>query len=209
MNVIHAYRTSSPPQQAGNLDQWSGADYVMFEGRPLGGHPRSAKVYTLWDDENLYIAFDVHSSKLQARETTHHENLALDDGVEFLIDAHCDRTGEFLPDDFSYHVNILNVVYDDRGTDSGVADPEWHGIARHVVTIVDDYHYVVEMAVPWPEIGLEPRADETVIGIDLCVNGTDPKTGNYDYFDWCGLKIFHVPSGYGELRLLDARPAKR
>jgi hypothetical protein len=35
---------------------------VAFEGRPHGGHPRTAKVYTLWDEENLYIAFDVASA---------------------------------------------------------------------------------------------------------------------------------------------------
>lgn len=43
------------------------------------------------------------------------------------------------------------------------------------------------------------------IGIDFCVNGKDPATGEYDYFDWCGLKVFHDPSGYGELLLAGTR----
>jgi len=30
-------------------------------------------------------------------------------------------------------------------------------------------------------------------------------TGAYDYFDWCGLKVFHDPSGFGELLLAGRR----
>jgi hypothetical protein len=198
---MYARHTVTPPQLNCNLDEWHEAEHVSFEGKPLTGCRRAATVYALWDYENLYLAFDVHSSKLTAKETKHDGDVAPDDGVEFLIDAHCDRTREFLPDDFSYHINILNVVYDDRGTPQGEADPAWHGVANHVVKIIDDYHYMVEAAIPWVEIGLKPQQGKTVIGIDFCVNGTDPETGVYDYFDWCGLKVFHDPSGFGELRL--------
>ncbi len=186
-----------------NLGKWQGAESVNFQGRPLGGKPRQATVYTLWDSQDLYLAFDVLSSRLQAVVREHDgQNLWWDDGVEFLIDPHRDRTQEFLPDDFSYHINILNAVYDDRGTPSGEASPTWNGVARHEVKILDNYHYVVEAAVPWQEIGLEPCENETAIGIDFCVNGKDPETGQYDYFDWCGLKVFHDPSGFGELALI-------
>jgi hypothetical protein len=188
-----------------NLGKWQEAEFVHFQGRPLGGKPRQATVYSLWDSRDLYLAFDVLSSRLQAVVREHDgRNLWWDDGVEFLIDPHRDRTREFLPDDFSYHINILNVVYDDRGTPSGEANPAWNGVARHEVKILDDYHYVVEVAIPWQEIGLEPRENETAIGIDFCVNGKDPETGQYDYFDWCGLKVFHDPSGFGELALIGA-----
>lgn len=207
MNIIHARYTPRAPELICNLDQWQDAEYVSFDGRPLTGCRRSATVYTMWDHKYLYLAFDVHSSKLAAKETKHDGDIAPDDGVEFLIDAHCDRTRQFLPDDFSYHINILNVVYDDRGTHHGTADSGWHGTAKHAVKIIDDYHYLVEVAVPWIEIGLEPQEGKTAIGIDFCVNGTDPETGKYDYFDWCGLKVFHDPSGFGELRLSAANGA--
>ena len=100
---------------------------------------------------------------------------------------------------------VLNTVVDDRGTAAGQPDPAWNGTARHMATILDDYHYVVEVAVPWREIGLEPQDGQTVIGIDLCVNGKDPATGEYDYFDWCGLPVFHDPSGFGDLVLAGSR----
>ena len=202
---VGAFKADVPIPLDGDLTKWRGAGTVTLEGKPLAGHPRHATVYVLWDKENLYLGFDVHSSKLQAsvRERDG-DKLWEDDGVEFLIDALCDRSKEFRPDDFSYHINILNAVYDDRGTPSGQPDPRWNGNARHEVRILDDYHYVVQVAIPWAEIGVQPVEGHTVIGIEFGVNGKDPETGVYDYFDWCGLKVFHDPSGFGEL-LLEGR----
>jgi len=203
---IRAFRTDIPILLDGDLAKWRGADTVTFEGKPLAGHSRRATDYALWDRENLYLAFDVHSSKLQASVHEHDgDKLWEDDGVEFLIDALSHRTKEFLPDDFSYHINILNAVYDDRGTASGQPDPRWDGNAQHAVRILDDYHYVVEVSIPWSEIGVEPVEGHTVLGIDFGVNGKDPETGAYDYFDWCGLKVFHDPSGFGELLVAGRR----
>jgi hexosaminidase len=204
MKSIAATRTRVPVPLDGDAAKWQSAPSVSFEGRPLGGCPRRAAVYAMWDGEDLYLRFDVRSSKLQASVREHDgDKLWYDDGIEFLIDAQRQRTEAYLPDDFAYHINILNAVFDDRGTPDGKLDGSWNGVARHSVTILDDYRYVVEVAVPWDEIGVEPRAGETVIGIDFCVNGKDPDTGQYDYFDWCGLKRFHDPSGFGDLLLVD------
>jgi len=202
---IRAFQTNIPIVLDGDLTKWRGASTVRFEGRPLACHPRHATVYTLWDKENLY-PFDVHSSKLQASVREHDgDKLWEDDGVEFLIDPLSHRAKEFLADDFSYHINILNTVYDDRGTPSGQPDSRWNGNAQHIVRILDDYHYVIEVSVPWAEIGVEPVEGHTILGIDFAVNGKDPDTGAYDYFDWCGLKVFHEPSGFGELLLAGRR----
>jgi hypothetical protein len=202
---IRAFKTATPIPLDGDLAKWCGADTVTF-GKPLAGHPRHATVNALWDKETLYLAFDVRSSKLQASVREHDgDKLWEDDGVEFPIDAMSHRTKEFLPDDFSYHINILNTVYDDRGTPSGQPDPQWNGTAKHAVRILGDYHYVVQASIPWAEIGIEPVAGHTVIGIDFGVNGKDPETRAYAYFDWCGLKVFHDPSGFGELLLAGRR----
>jgi len=200
--VLRARKTGTPLPLDGDSEKWRGAESVTFEGRPLGGKPRRATVYALWDAQDLYLLFDVYSSELQASVREHDgDKLWFDDGVEFLIDPGHHRTKEYLPDDFAYHINILNTVFDDRGTAAGQPDPAWNGTARHMVKILDDYHYVVEVAVPWPEIGLEPQEGQTVMGINLCVNGKDPATGEYNYFDWCGLSVFHDPSGFGDLKL--------
>jgi hypothetical protein len=125
--------------------------------------------------------------------------------VEFLIDPLLHRTKEFPPDDFSYHINILNAVYDDRGTPSGQPDPRWNGRAQHVVRVLNDYHYILQVSIPWKEIDVEPVEGRTVLRIDFGVNGKDPETRTYGYFDWCGLKVFHDPSGFGELLLAGRR----
>jgi hypothetical protein len=81
-------------------------------------------------------------------------------------------------------------------------------VERHcetAVRILGDYHNVVQASIPWAEVGIEPVARHTVIGIDFGVNGKDPETGGYAYFDWCGLKVFHDPSGFGELLLAGRR----
>jgi hexosaminidase len=207
LRVVRAHRAESPLPLDGDLGKYRGAEHVKFEGRPLGGKPRRATVYVLWNQQDLYLAFDVHSSKLRAEVRERDgDKLWEDDGVEFLIDAHHDRTKQYRPDDFAYHINILNAVFDDRGTPSGEPDPKWNGLARHIVKIIDDYRYIAEAAIPWTEIGLKPEEGK-IIGIDFCVNGKDPETGQYDYFDWCGLKVFHDPSGFGDLVLVGPKEA--
>ena len=204
--TIRALRTESALPLDGDLSKWQGAESLTFEGRPLGGKPRRATVYTLWDKQHLYFAFDVYSSKLHAEVRQHDgDKLWEDDGVEIHIDAHRDRTQQFLPDDFAYHVNILNAVFDDRGTPSGEPDPKWNGVAQHFAEILGDYHYIVEVAIPWTEVGVVPQERITTLGIDFCVNGREPETGQYDYFDWCDLEVFHDPSGFGDLALAGPR----
>jgi hypothetical protein len=199
---IRASKVEVPMSLDGDLSKWRGAETVTFSGRPLGGCSRQATISELWDREHLYLAFDVQSSKLQAKVRERDgDKLWEDDGVEFLMDPGLHRTKEFLADDFSYHINILNAIYDDRGTPSGQPDPAWNGEAQHAVRVLDDYHYVVQVSIPWKEIGIEPAEGHTVLGVDFAVNGRDPETGAYDYFDWCGLKVFHDPSGFGELLL--------
>ena len=199
---LQAHSTVAAPRLAGQLADWQAATPITFSGRPLAGYPRHATVYALWDHGNLYLAFDVLSSPLQAKVREHDgDRLWFDDGVEFLIDAHRDRGTAYLPDDFAYHINILNTVFDDRGTPQGLPDKAWTGIARHAVHLLNDHRYLVEVAIPWSEIGMTPTAGGR-LGIDLCVNGSDPATGAYDYFDWCNLSVFHDPSGFGELELV-------
>jgi hypothetical protein len=59
------------------------------------------------------------------------------------------------------------------GTPAGQPDPQWNGNAQHVVRTVDDYHYSVQVSMPWKEIGVEPVEEQSVLGIDFGVNGKD------------------------------------
>ena len=207
--TIRSYRTKKRLRLDGHLNKWSGGDSVKFEAPPLKGGARSAEVFTLWDAHDLYLRFDIHSPRIRASVREHDgDKLWEDDGIEFLIDAQRHRTKQFLPDDFSYHINILNAVYDDRGTAAGDpdADEKWNGKAKHIVKILDNYHYIVEVAIPWEEIGLKPQENQTTLGIDFGVNGRDPETNQYVFYDWCGLTVFHDPSGYGDIVLRGPLP---
>ena len=85
---------------------------------------------------------------LQVTVREHHgDKLWWDGGVEFLIDAQRHGTKEYLPDDFCHHINILNAVYEARGTVSGKSDCKWTGPAQHAVRLSDDCHYLGEVAV--------------------------------------------------------------
>ncbi|MCL5021098.1 MAG: carbohydrate-binding family 9-like protein [Bacteroidetes bacterium] len=192
----------------GNLDEWSRAERITFDDGGVPPHGRRATVYTLWDEEYLYIAFDVERRNPKARILEHDgEGLWLDDGVEFLIDPLNDG-GEFsMTDDVAYHINILNAVYDERGSGTRRPDASWTGAAIHEVRMKaaqgeDATGYICEIGVPWMELGISPTEDHTVIGIDFCVNGTEDETGNYHHFDWAGLRLFHHPDGFGKLKLV-------
>jgi hypothetical protein len=67
--------------------------------------------------------------------------------------------------------------------------------------MIDLPSLLIEVAVRWIEIGLKPATGTTALDIDLCINDRNPKTGECEYFDGCGLKDFHGPSGFGELVL--------
>jgi hypothetical protein len=185
--------------------RWEAASFILFGGKPLAGAKRQAVVRCLWNERFLFSRFDVDSARLHARVTQHDgEGLWLDDGVEILLDPLRHRTKQYLPDDFAYHINILNTVYDDRGTEAGEPDSSWTGRAEHRVEILGDTRYAIEIAIPWDEIGIKPVAEKTILAADFCVNGSHPETWEYDYFDWCGLPLFHDPSGFGDLILKGA-----
>jgi hypothetical protein len=67
--------------------------------------------------------------------------------------------------------------------------------------MIDLPSLLIEVAVRWIEIGSKPATGTTALDIDLCINDRNPKTGECEYFDGCGLKDFHDPSGFGELAL--------
>lgn len=206
--VILARKATDKITIDGILEEWSNAEHVTFNDGGAMSERRSATAYVLWDENYLYIAFDVDRRNPKAKVTQRDgQGLWLDDGIEFLIDANNDKGSVFMPDDIAYHINLLDAVYDDRGTGGPKQDATWNGDAEHKTRLKfgpdgSPTGYTCEVAVPWKEMGIVPRAGETVMGIDFCVNGTDDHTGQYHYFDWAGLKLFHYPDGFGTLKLV-------
>ncbi|MHB8581541.1 MAG: sugar-binding protein [Ignavibacteriaceae bacterium] len=214
--IINAYKAKSPILVDGIIrkNEWHDADSICFNANGKLDKRRSATVYVLWDNRYLYVAFDVDRKNPKAKVTQRDgDGLWLDDGIELLIDGKNDKGKYFMPDDIAYHINILNAVYDDRGTGGEDPDSSWNGKAKHKMKLKNGKDgilgYTCEIAVPWSEIGVKPISGETILGVDFCVNGTDDETGEYHYFDWAGLKLFHYPDGFGQLYLVGPRnPSK-
>jgi hypothetical protein len=163
---------------------------------------------SLWNSQFLFMAFQVEDSKLIAHQTDNdHRRLYLDDMVEFLIDPNLDATELWLPDDLIYHINLLNTVKDDRGTITSDRDVAWDGKATHAIkmtgTLNDDSDtdqgYVLEVAVPWSEIGVDPE-EGTKMGFNFA-NGDNDGKGR-QLFDWMGAWPMRTPSQFGKLLLI-------
>jgi hypothetical protein len=56
-----ALRTSNPITLDGNLDEWTGANSVSFSGTS-----NNTTSHLLWDNTNLYVAFQVIDTELNA-----------------------------------------------------------------------------------------------------------------------------------------------
>lgn len=193
----------------GNLTDWDFAEWTWFKPQDSNWKD-SASFASFWDENYLYIAFQVLNLNLQAIKTERDEaGLHMDDGVEVLVDPNYDRSSEWQEDDFAYHVNVLNAILDDRGmNEEGKYNNDWDGKAITSVKIFGtvneprdiDKGYNVEIAIPWEEIGFLP-AHGKKLGMDFCVNDRDNKSGEYRYYDWMKLKRFHMSSGFGTVIL--------
>jgi hypothetical protein len=202
--------TKIPPIINGRLNRriWNWANLVRFQDDSLhskepGQTSNKVTVRTLWDNNNLYIAYSVQDSDLQATHRIQDSpGLASDDIVEFLIDPPNSKEPCWGPNDIIYHINLLGQKKDSRGSDNCTDNPKWNGHARYVIrlfgTLNDstdiDKGYNIEIAIPWSEIHRSPHAGLR-IGIDFA-NGDSGI-----FFDWAGAWPFRSPNEFGNLIL--------
>ncbi len=189
-----------------NLDEWDRAKTITFKDRS-GGSENVVSVKSLWDSQNLYLAFVVKDKNLLAKQQEiDHEELALDDIVEFLIDSKNTKDSCWSGDDFVYHINLFGQKKDDRGNSACESDWRWNGDAVYAVllngTLNDttdiDEGYVVEISIPWTEVGVVP-----VAGLKIGVNfACDDRNGNQStFFDWMRANPFRSPYAFGDIVL--------
>lgn len=191
----------------GWLDDWSGADSILLDDPAQVADPNRVKIFTLWDENYLYVGYEVRDRYLAGFQTERdHKALYKDDMIEVLLDPRRDATDKWLEDDIVYHVNVLGQVKDDRGTPEGKSDAAWQSQAQFAVGLEGslndstdlDTGFSVELAVPWSEIGISPRPGATV-GINFAAG--DAEGPDEHLWDWCGANPFRQPAAYGVLRL--------
>ncbi len=194
----------------GRLTEWAGADTLRLDDTSAVDDPNRVKISTMWDDQYLYLAFQVvdhHLVSLQLERD--HQELYKDDMIEVLFDPRMDFTDQWLEDDIVYHVNMMGQVKDDRGTadgDPAASDASWQS-AAHFATqslgipneeAAPDSGFNVELAVPWQELGVTPVPGLT-IGINLAAG--DAEGPEEHLWDWSGARPFRQPAAYGLLEL--------
>ena len=194
----------------GVLSEWENSTWSYYLPAHFRGWSDTCFYATQWDRKYLYFAFKVRNEHVQAVSTQRDEmGLWMDDGIEILIDSKNDASVDWLMDDIAYHVNVNNIIFDEKGMISPtVYDKSWNGNARTAVKVLGsknnngnkDEGYIVEMAISWKEIGVKSKKGLR-LGINLCVNDKDPMKGEYRYYDLMGLKEFHRPKGFSELIL--------
>lgn len=210
--ILAAYRTDKSLTVDGDLSDWNDVKWSSFVPAKHLNWSDTCHFAIKWDKKNLYLAFKVENSNLQALANSRDkEGLHMDDGVEFLLDTDFDQSEEWKDDDLAYHINVLNAIIDDRGSlANGEYNNDWNGNAKTAVKLLGtvndpsdkDKGYQVEVAISWKEIGKTP-ARQLVMGIDLCVNDRDDVYQQYRYFDYMNLSVFHMPKGFAKLVLVD------
>ncbi|MEZ5336504.1 MAG: sugar-binding protein [Methanolobus sp.] len=195
----------------GSLDDWDDTSGVTLYGlsESESENDRTAVVKAKYDEEYLYLVYDVKDTDLQANKVNGEGGLHLDDSIELYIDTLNDRGTAMLRDDYHLIVNINEAIIDDIGTGTGkdydyvinmVKNVNLEGTANNAADT--DTGFIIELAVPWDDIGGQPSND--VVGILVAVNDLDIE-GDVNLLNYCNLikGTYAVPDNWGSAKIVD------
>ncbi|MEM7485501.1 MAG: sugar-binding protein [Bacteroidota bacterium] len=195
----------------GDPSDWNVSDSILLKDK-RGLSDNLVWIKSAWDYQNLYLFFSVIDKDLRALQTQlDHPLLSEDDMIEFLFDTENQKSESWLPDDICYHINILGQKKDDRGHSSGDYRKhmkDWNGKAKYELKIMgtvnnyldNDIGYNAEVAVPWNEIGMEPRINN-LLGLNLACGDNDGK--GKVVFNWSNSWPMRKPDSFGTLVLIE------
>lgn len=196
--------TNQPIKIDAQLNEWGRARSITIQDKHQESE-NTASILTFWDNQNLYIAFQIQDKNLQSIQTSlDHPKLYLDDMVEFLIDTQNNKDSCWQEDDIIYHINLLGQKKDDRGSFNCITNPGWNGNAEYAIKKLGslndptdiDTGYIVEISISWKELNIEP-----VAGLKIGVNFAVGDGGKL--FDWVDASPFRSPYAFGNLILIN------
>jgi hypothetical protein len=179
----------------GDLSEFANADSMVLSKASL-----NAVVKVLWDNNNLYLGYDVKDARLNALlDSGQTGNVWEDDAVEILIDGGSNKGTSLQADDRQYIVNIRKALYHGGDASGMLYAVNVNGTLN---TNADaDVGYRLEIAVPWSTLGITPAAGFKM-GADFAVDDRYDETGaNYQTVDWMGLSSYTVPDNWGVIEL--------
>ena len=170
--ALAAHRIDEKVAVDGKLEEWAkaarSAPFVNTRTGEPGAFRASARV--MYDDVNLYVAFEVADTFLKSSFEKADDHLWEQDAVEIMLDP--DGNGR---DYFEIQASPLGVVFDTRYAAPRHPKPwgevGWQSKAEVKVETKgtandedDDEGYTVEMALPWsafaPQVASAPRANK-------------------------------------------------
>ncbi|MBW8000932.1 MAG: cellulase family glycosylhydrolase [Planctomycetes bacterium] len=169
-------KTAHAPKIDGVADDvWNQTNALTLDNRILGGknskQDLSANFKILWDEKFLYLLVEVTDDiKFHRGEPTFQN-----DSVEFYVDYDNSKSGYYDDDDyqFRYEWNWKKIsTRRGKKLEDIIAAQTDH-----------DKGYVMELAVPWEELGGEAPAGK-YIGIDVHVNDNDNKKAREAKIAW-------------------------
>jgi len=211
---LHVLRTSRAPTLDGRLDEedWVRAPRTgaFLETLVGGSAPFFAEARALWDDDRLYVAFEVRDDDLRADYRTHDDHLWEQDCVELMLDPDGDGRNYF-----ELQVSPRGVTFDTRYDRRRVPQPfghlEWDSGMEASVAVdgsLDDGDgdrgYTVELAIPWTAFATgEPPAARPEAGSEWRANlyVMDRRERGQRAAAWSPPRVgdFHVPARFGRL----------
>ena len=162
--VIRTLRTHAAPNLDGRLDEpdWGVAPTTILteaSGRPVDEKAQT-KVHALWDDTNLYLAFECQDDGVESPFSKRDDELWTRDAVEVYLDVGADGK-DYLELQVSPANQVFDAKFDTR------RQPEWQKAKdftleglRTAVAVRGtlnqagdaDGGYDVEIAIPWKSI---------------------------------------------------------
>ncbi|WEK54611.1 MAG: endo-1,4-beta-xylanase [Candidatus Cohnella colombiensis] len=159
-NVNQANATYGTPTIDGTIDAvWSGAPSIPINRFQMAWQGASGVAKALWDDQNLYVLFQVSDAQLDKGSANAYEQ----DSVEVFLDENNEKTSFYQPDDGQYRVNFDNETS---------FNPTSIANGFESATKVSGTNYVVEVKIPFKSI--TPDIDMK-LGFDVQIN--DGKDG--------------------------------
>ena len=155
-SVKEGFAVYGTPEMDGEIDDVWNEAHVLNMNQMQQAHEILADGTgrVLWDEQNLYVLFQVSDSILDISAEEAHEQ----DSVEAFVNETGETTTSYIDGVGQYRVNYENESSFNPSSYSEGFDSD---------TVVSDSGYIVEMAIPWKNV--TPEAWQT-IGFDIQIN---------------------------------------
>ncbi|MEZ5360785.1 MAG: carbohydrate-binding family 9-like protein [Bryobacterales bacterium] len=225
------YRAASPIKIDAKLDEeaWKRAPSVgpfNFHLNPGDPANQQTTVKLLWDDENLYLGYEMDDAHISAYITERHGPVSKDDCVELFLSPNPDKVTNY----YTFEINAIGTMLNRCKTDWWTGPPTWEpeGV-RYQTTFQgqakkdpspSDRKWALEIAIPLANFAHDaahtPPHGGDVWRLNLNrlegLDHPDSKDKRLGLSTWSplgeGVTSFHSPEWFGEVRFLDATPPK-